>query len=217
MIRDKAVDLLMGRLGQRTSTVLQQAIIDEMVFAQEVVLEGRSELPWFLLSESATEGTIPNEERVPIPADFLIEWEEGGLYLQESDGTETLMEREDWDVLKAEPRLEGTGKPTFYDLAGDYYLLRKIPDAVYTLKMRYYQKDASLTGAYGDTSNIENVWLAQASDWLIAETGVIIASQRLQSEKMANMFMKQSDLARKRVMNKHTARIESNKNRIMDA
>lgn len=217
MIRDKAVDLLLGRLGQRNSTVLKQAIIDEMVFVQETTLEGREELPWFLLSETSSKSTATNEERIVLPSDFLLEWEEGGLYLQETDGTETLLEREDWDVLKAEPRLEGAGKPTFYDLVGDYYLLRKTPDAVYEMKMRYYQKATSLTGVYGDSSNIENVWLANASDWLIAETGVIIASQRLQSDKMVQMFMKQSDLARQRVMKKHIARIESNKNRIMDA
>ena len=217
MLRDAAVDLLMGRLGQRTSTVLQQAVIDEMAFVQETTLEGYPELPWFLLSEKASGITIPDEERFPIPSDFLLEWEEGGLYIQNTDGTETLLGREDWDVLKGEVRLEGTAKPQFYDLAGDYYLLRPMPDAIYTIKQRYYKQDTSLAGAYGDAANIENGWLKHASDWLIAETGVVIASQRLQSEKMAQMFMKQSDLARKRVMTKDIAMKESNKLRTMDA
>lgn len=215
MIRDKAVDLLLGRLGNRQGDSLKQTIIDEMVYAQENLLEGELELPWFLLSENATEDTVPSEARFPLPADFLMEWEDGGLYMQNDDGTETLMFREDWDIIKSQAALEGEGKPTYYDIAGDYYLLRKTPDAVYTVTQRYYQRQTSLAGVYGGAGNAENNWLKHASDWLIAETGLIVASQRLQSEKMAQMFAVQATKAKKRVMHKNIVMQESNKQRQM--
>lgn len=217
MIRDLAVDILMGRLGNRTSTTLQQAVIDEMVFVQENLLEGRAELPWFLLTNTVSVSTVTDTVSLALPTGFLMEWEEGEIYLQNSDGSETALIKEDWDILKTETTLDGTGKPTHYDIAGDNYLFRKTPDAVYELQQRYYKEALSLAGIYGDAANIENAWLKEASDWLIAETGVVVASQRLQSDKMANMFMKQSDLAMKRIMTKHIARIESNKVRQMDA
>ena len=215
MIRDKAVDLLLGRLGNRNSGVLKQAVIDEMVFVQESILEGATELPWFLMSEKASETTVPSEERFSLPTDFLLEWEDGGLYIQNADGTETMLFREDWDIIKSQSDLIGEGKPTYYDIIGDYYLLRKTPDAVYTVEQRYYQRATSLAGIYGDAANIENKWLKHASDWLIAETGVIVASERLQSEKMAGRFEKQALKAQKRVMDKNTAIQESNKQRQM--
>jgi len=217
MLRDAAVDILLGRLGNRKSDTLKQAIIDEMVFAQENLLEGGVDLPWFLLSENATNSTQVNEERFPLPLDFLLEWEDGGLYLQNDDGTETLLYREDWDVIKSQASLVGAGKPTYYDIVGLYYLLRKVPDAVYAIKQRYYQKGVSLAGAYGDAANIENVWLKDASDWLIAETGILVATQRLQSDKMAQMFFLQATAAKKRVMYKNIALQESNKTRQMGA
>ena len=217
MIRDTAVDILMGRLGSRNSTVLRQSIIDEMVFVQENVLEGRPELPWFLLTDTVSINTVADTVSVATPTGFLMEWEEGELFLQETDGSETALIKDDWDLLKSETLLDGTGKPTHYDLAGDNFLFRKTPDAVYEIQQRYYKSALSLAGVYGDAANIENAWLKDASDWIIAETGVVVSSQRLQSDKMAQMFMKQSDLAMKRVMTKHVARIESNKIRKMDA
>ena len=211
MLRDKAVDILMGRLGNRTNTSLRQTIIDEMVFAQETILEGALEFPWFLISELATETTVAEEERFAVPVDFLAEWEDGGLYVQETDGTETLLIRDSWDILKSQALLEAAGKPKYYDIAGEYYLLRPTPDDTYTIKQRYYQRALSLAGVYGDAANIENKWLKYASDWLIAETGVVVAGQRLQSEKMVQMFAGQATMARKRVQHKTIAMQESNK------
>ena len=215
MIRDSAVDLLMGRLGNRSNATLQQAVIDEMVFVQENVLEGALELPWFCLSEKSYAVTTPSEERLALPSDFLAEWEEGDIFLLESDGSQTPLIRADWDVIKIQDSLKGSGKPTHYDIGGDYYLFRKIPDDTYTIQQRYYQRQTSLAGSYGDAANVENNWLKWASDWLLAETGIRVAKYRLQSEKMANLFVNDVVAARERIRLKNIAMIESNKIRSM--
>ena len=214
MIRDTAVDLLMKRLGNRKDAALRDTIISEMVYVQEDMLEQDPTLPWFLVSELADATTTVDDDRVVLPGDFLQEFEDGALYVLDDSGTELELFREDWDYLKQ--KVTGSGRPRYYDLVGDYIMLRKVPDEQYTLKMRYYKKAASLAGTYGDSANIENKWLEYASALLIAETGVVVAAQHLQSDKMAQLFMKQADLARNQLLRKNTAMAESNKSRLME-
>ncbi len=216
MIRDTAVDLLMGRLGKRNSTITQQDIINEMVYVQETVLEGDATLMWFLLTESAQTTTTADEERVPLPSDFLMEWEEGAVYITTDAGDIVEMRKDDWDRIK--DRITGSGQPEYYAIGGDYFFLRKIPDKAYTITMRYYAQQASLAGTYGETGggNIENTWLKHAADWLMAETGIIIARQYLQSKEMLELFVGQRQEAKARLIAKDTAIKETNIQRFME-
>ena len=214
MLRDAAVDLLMGRLARHVNTVTQQDIINEMDFAQTVLLEGDAVPFWFLLSDEQSLATVADQEYIAQPSDFLQEWEEAGLYYVDDDGDHQEMLKNDWDVVKA--KITGTGKPEYYALAGERFLFRKLPDAIYTMYWRYYQKQTSLAGVYGDAANVENGWLKHAADLLMAETGVIVATQYLQSDKMAQMFMKQAGDARGRLVRKDTIMRETNVYRFME-
>lgn len=215
MTRDQIVDLLMGRLGKRTSSITQQDIINEMPFVQEMTLEGHPEPPWFLLTTRQNLATVASTETVALPSDFLQEWEDGALYIVNDDGSETALTREDYDIIKYH-KGETEGKPSYYDIVGESIVLRQIPDAVYTLKFRYYARGASLAGVYGDGNNIENIWLKYAADWFLAEVGMVIANQYLQSDKMLQMFAAQAIQAKKRVDAKNTIMEESNKQRFME-
>ena len=216
MLRDTAVDILMGRLGQRrddSSNTFKNLIIQEMVFVQENILEGNAELPWFLVSENAEATTIVGEERLTLPSDFLREYENSALVRVKDNGDEVILVRDDWDLVKY--KITGEGAPTHYDIMGNYYLLRPIPDKEYILRMRYYQRDDTLMGDYGGANNIENKWLKHASDWLIAETGAIVAAQQLQSNAMAAMFVQQAQLAKRRVLSVNVLMEETSKSRIL--
>jgi len=214
MLREAAVDLILNRLGQRNNANTKQHIINEMVQVQETTLEGDATLPWFCLSTEQTMSTVSGDEAVAVPTDFLQEWEMDGLYMLETDGvTKKAMVKEDWNRIR--DQITGDGQPYYYDLPGEEFLFRKKPDAVYTIYWRYYQKQTDLSGTYG-TNNIENNWLKYASDWLIAETALIIAGQYLQSEKMVGQFNAQAQIAKQRVMNKNTAMQEVLKQRFME-
>lgn len=214
MIRDTAVDLLMKRLGNRKDTALRDIIISEMVFVQEDLLEQDPTLPWFLVSEVSNATTLADEERVELPGDFLQEFEDGALYVIDDAGDEQEVYRDDWDRIKG--LVKGKGIPRYYDILGNYIVLRKIPDKQYTLKMRYYKKGLSLAGTYGGSGNIENLWLKHTGALLIAETGVVIAETHLQSAKMSTLFKQQADIARNLLVRKNTAMAESNKSRGME-
>lgn len=218
MLRDAAVDLIMKRLGSRTDLSLRNDIINEMVYVQENVLEGGPFYPFFLVSEISNADTTPTDERVQLPADFLHEWEDGALYYFDPDATTNswiALIRDDWDVIKATYTSNTPGLMTHYDIVGNYFLLTPTPDAAYTLKFRYYAAAESLAGVYGDAANVENVWLAKASDWLMGEVGAIIASQYLVSQKLQQMFVAQAVRGQKRVSQLDVSMSESNKRRTM--
>lgn len=217
MLRDQAVDLLMKRLGNSKDVSLRDDIIAEMVQAQATVLEGDVFHPWFLVTEEASSETTIGDERVELPDDFLSFWEYAGLYRYDDtlDDPYVEMDREDWDLIKA--HLNYSDTPTHYDATGKYLLLRPLADAVYPLRLWYIGRGADLSGTYGDGNNIENVWLKWASDWLIGETGIIIASQYLQMpDAKVRGFSAQAARGRQRIKDLNVEYEEVLKRRIME-
>lgn len=207
MLRDTAVSLIGLRLGQRTD--LTSAILLEMQEVQNTVLEQHEWLPWFLESEMASADCTADDERLPLPSDFLGELEEAGLWLYDATAESpfTELSKGTYDeLLRKHPT---PAKPRAYAITGSYFLLKPTPDAVYSFKMRYYQADAIL-----DT-NIENKWLANASDLVMALTGVVMAEKYLQNGQLADRFKQDAGDAWARLYKRHVAWQEANQTRRM--
>lgn len=216
MLRDTAVDLIMKRLGNSTDLTLRDDIIVEMAQAQATVLEGDVFHPWFLVSEEASNSTNIGDERVPLPVNFVALWNGLGLYRYDAtlDDPYVEMVRDDWDDIKS--YFNYADKPTHWDIGGEYLLMRPVADAEYPLRLWYIAKGESLEGTYGDAANIENVWLKHASDWLIGETGLVIAEQYLQHREAALLrWASQASRGRERIRLKNVEMEETLKQRIM--
>lgn len=206
MDRDAAVTLLANRL-QRSD--LTSRIITEMQFVQENKLEGAEFLPWFLLSENLTEVTVANEERVAVPATFLREYEAGALWVYDTASVKWLeLKKDDYDFLANKFPTE-VQIPRYYSLDNNYFRLKPVPDIVYTLRIKCYLRDSILS------TNIENNWLKNASDWLIAEVGAIMAGQHLRNKKLSEEFKAEATKAKTRVYVTHEARMHANRDYTM--
>ena len=215
MLRDAAVDLIMKRLGNQNDVSLRDDIIAEMVQAQVTVLEGDLFKPWFLVSEEASNMTVIGEERVPLPDDWIDFWDEIGLYRYDSSLDDPYIEmvRDDWSLIKEQ--LNYSGKPSHWDIGNNYLLMRPLADAAYELRFWYIAKGLTLAGTYGDANNIENDWLKWASDWLIGETGAVIAEQYLQmTEKRVDTWKRQAVRGRERLRQLNVKMEEALKERI---
>jgi hypothetical protein len=207
-ILSSAQAIIKGRLGNFTSTSLDAPIITEMAQAQTVMEEGDFK-PWFLLTESSTALNAINEERLPVPTDFIMEWEEGALSWKEQTATVWIdLTKEDYDFLRG--RYDPTGSPKGYALAGENFLIVPEPIAIYNWKMRYYAKQPA-----NANPTDENVWLKYASDWLIAETGLIIANSYVRDKKAADQFAAQKSEAKARLEKHNVAKAEANRERMM--
>lgn len=184
MIRDAAVSLIAARVGQRVD--LNPIIILEMDLAIRTKLEESAKLiPWFLTTEMASTTTTIDDERLPLPTDFIIEVESGTLWIKTPDETKwTRLKKTDYDNLDEKFEDDGLGRPTHYAIAGLYFMLRPVPDIAYNVRMRYAGKDPQSVA----TSNVENLWLKYASDLVIAATCAEVARGQIHDFQLAASF-----------------------------
>jgi hypothetical protein len=213
MTRAQFITLLKQRLYNNTDSALDAIIVSEMDLVQSTALEGAEFYPWFLLSEFVTSYTTAGERRMALPSDFLAEWEDGTLWIyDESSSDDKWIElwKDDYDALLA--RYPGEGKPVAYAQDNGYFYLFPQPDAIHTLKMRYYQKQTLPSDlADGET----NLWLTQASDWFLTETGYTISAFHLDLRDLEVKFDKARAESKRRLYVKHVALEEQNIHRTM--
>lgn len=196
MIRDTAVSIIANRLGQRSG--LDSQIVAEMQLAQ-AELEKSKRLPWFLLYLDESLATVNGTRTVNLPTGFLREEDDLGLWLISTDLVEHELVKDEFRILNADENLTGSGQSTHYSLVGRKLYLFKKPDAAYSLKFWYYKADELLD------SNRENQWLAEASDLLIARTGVQVA-KFLRDKDAVQAFADDLALAYERLLQEDVAR-----------
>lgn len=209
MIVSAAQDLIKGRLGNFTSSALDTMILNEMNHAQQFILEGGDFHPWFLLTETSDALATADDERLPVPDDFIIEWEEGCLSWKETTASVyTCIEKDDYDFLQGRYGL--AGNPKGYSLAGDNFLIVPQPTQILNWRMRYFAKQP-LSVNSGD----ENVWLKNAGDWLVAEAGLVMANNYVRDKVAAAGFLAMRTEARARLRDLDVAKAEANRERMM--
>ena len=216
MKRDAAVTIIKGRVQRANDSALDAKIVTEMQEVQKE-LEGNAKLPWFLLSEFLTRTTSAGEERVPLPVksglvegDFLREYEGGSLWILNDAGNDwDPLDKDDFLVLEAVHGSLAKNKPKGYSLDGKYFRLKPTPDKVYTLRMRVWLRDVALS------DDIENDWLANASDLLMSATAQKIARFHLRDEKQAVSFDGEIATALARLNISDEARKHTNRSYVM--
>src|SRR5262249_7891893 len=144
-------------------------------------------LPWFLETEVSSILTTINEERVPLPTDFLGEVEQDALwYYNPTAATSSppvnpwiQLRKDDLDFLRGDQ--VGSGPPQMYAFQGKYFRIFPLPDMTYTLKMIYYAQDAVIS------LTTENKWLKNIPWLLIGDAGSQLAIS-LRDDKAFNFF-----------------------------
>lgn len=213
MTGQRILDLLMGRLGGRTSPALRATCLLEMNLVQDV-LEGDPLKPWFLITEDSESVLTVGERRLEVPEDFLceVEDEEGGLVIVDSTGAEHPMKKDSYDFLVDKHTLEATSDlPLEYALVGKYFMIFPLPNVALTVKMRYKASQPDITD-----DNNENAWCKNAADLLIAETGYVVCSKHVRDEPNKIIeFSADSAKAKSRLSTDNVGRAEANRSRAM--
>lgn len=183
MTRDEAVAMIKLQLGFRSNQ--DENIVLCLKLAQEQ-LELQPIKPWFLVSEDSYKRLTADEPRLILPSDFLQEIEDGTLYYvpDDSEGPDdhVLLEKDDYDVLKANFKGVVSGAPQAYSLLGSYFRIFPIPDDVYMVRMVYYKKDTVLS------TNVENGWLKNTPLLLMGKAGQMIANGPLRDKDATAVF-----------------------------
>lgn len=179
MTRTEAVAMINQGIGFRpTGNPLEGAIILKLQEAQRDLEKGRT-LPKFLLQEDQTLTLVAGTSGVALPAGFLRESDETRIRYFPSASTsakQVFLERRflidaveaNASTLDVSP-VGGTRPPSVYVMRKSTISFINRADQTYTLLWDYYKAGALLT------SDIENVWLANAPEWLWGEAGYRIA------------------------------------------
>lgn len=210
MLRDEAIAIIQRTLGFRGDKVSD---IEKILEQTQDMYEQGEELPFFLRTEISTINTTADEERIPLPDDFLMEWEDDALwYFDASADTAdqwTLLAKEGLDFLRASDALAGTGSPEAYAFDGTYFRLFPTPDLIYPIKAIYLGKDAPLT------SNIENGWMKHLPYLLIGTAGIQLAVGLREKPEATALFSKWETEGLKRLLVQTISRDMANRKLVM--
>jgi len=214
MKRDDLITLLLRRAGQREGDpTLRNQLESEIQFLQESFEQNGVQLPsggvfWpnFLVSEISTNTSTIDEPRLDLPDDFLVEYDEGALFLLQ-DGEWICLQKDQFDLLRKE--YSSSSQPEYYAQVGDYFYLFPVPNGQYTLKLLYYQAAAELT------SDIENRWLKYAQNLMLSALGYVMASQYLYDQQLASSFAQQQQKAAFQLYSKEISQEQANTDPVM--
>lgn len=211
MTGKECVDLVMARCS-RDAPELRAKVLTEMILAQQQKLEGRAELPYWLLSERADTQTKVGEPRLFLPGDFLRESEDMRLIYVNADGDEDELDKLSWDDAHIEFDDTATGVPSVYTMRGKYLYLRPTPDAVYSIRLAsYYARQPKPQ----DDVNFTNEWTVEAPELLIAHTGQVISAQYIKDPDLTSVFSVQIQTNEKLLNDAIVAFEEANRTRRM--
>lgn len=209
MTPNAMVNMIKARLANSNDSTLDSLIIDVANLVQER-LEQSQELPWFLFADTNVDGTnlttVASTETVALPADFIREDEENEyvLFVQDTTAADTWVPLIRESYNKAKALRTGEGRPEYYEILGTNLYLRYIPDAAYTLRLLYFKRDDDIVA--GTT---ENLWMKYAADWVLAETGLIMASDYVVMPAIAQHFREEAQRAQMHTYRETVARQEA--------
>lgn len=178
------VKLLKGRLSRFTnaSTKLDEFFEGEIRTAQ-TRLERRAALPSFLIKR--VEGTVlQGQGQIELPPDMLrlIDSENSPVSIKVGSAWRPLF-KEDVEFAEELYGAAGEDTPRCFVVEGDAIYLYPAADKTYPVRLRYYAAEPVLV-----SPSSQNKWTSKATELLMSEAGVILASGYLQHQEAVIMF-----------------------------
>lgn len=205
---NKAIDLIMQRLGNRKQQNLRDACLVSMELVQSE-LEQDAFHPWFLETEivGGAFATVAGVESVAMPTNFLaVDDDFGQLYVFNSEITTgdqwQKVVRGTWNNIVEKYAEKGPAAlPEMYDFVGMAIYFRPIPDQVVPLRLFCYIRDSAPVDAA-----VTNLWLTHAPDLLINKTGEYMATYHTRDGVVAGEFRRDAQRAQQKLFQNHELR-----------
>lgn len=192
------VSAIAARMGSRRG--LEKEIREEMALAIRRLEDGPVKF-WFLLGDTRTNITKEGEGRLPVPGNFLREFEDGALWVYTEEGIRIpLIKRDNMTLAEAYP---GTGLPVAYSLSGSYFRLYPMPDKEYKVDVLVYQRSDKLA------DGIDNIWFHQGVELLINAVCHNMAIRQRDGSAI-RLYMEKETIEYRKLLVDHEARANAN-------
>lgn len=165
---DRATAVLRIREGLGFRTDRPVTIIRRLQEAQRDLERGKT-LPKFLLREDQSLTLASGENAVALPSDFLRRSDTLIRYTPIYSTYPRRIPWKDYDTAYLAYQSYNPGGPQVVSLREDTLWFSPVADRAYTLTWSYYRKADVLE------TNVTNLWLEHAPEWLIGEAGLRIA------------------------------------------
>lgn len=208
MTNTQALDLIMKRLGGRTSTDTRATLLLELN-NKIAELERGPLKPWFLETEQ-TQATTPfvvGQNYIALPSDFLMEIEDADFRVQNGDGDYVSLVKVPYRRLMQETENADSGAVEGYALFGERIYLGPAPDVAYNYKFPYLAKT---TAVVDDSNAITNKWLLEFFNYITLEAAFVMASEHVQSVELMNKLSAPLAAAQRAFRQEVEARIHTN-------
>lgn len=181
MLRDDAVIRITDGLGFR-SNLTAKAIL-RLQEAQRDLEMGKT-LPWFLQKVDQALTLSSGNPTVTIPTDFIRFVDDELIRYTPSGATKQFViprKRFDEAMFQYGSSATAAGAPQVFARRSLTFFFFPYPDTTYNLTWSYFAKAALLT------TNVENLWLQYAPEYIIGEAGLRLARDA-RDEKAIKIF-----------------------------
>lgn len=189
MQNNQVFDLIMSRLGERTSPSLRAKVVLELNKRIEQ-LERSALVPWFLETRMELQ-TIALQDYVAIPSTFLREVEGGRFRMKNSEGSWVELKKKNLEFIDNYENCD-PAFPEVYAISGKRFYFGYTPDSVYDIRVQVFQKST----AVADTSDeVTNDWLLEYFNYITFSTLDVIARHHVQSNELITRIKPDLDKA----------------------
>lgn len=181
MTNKEVIDLIMARLGGRTSAGLRiTAVLELNMKIKE--LEQAPLRPWFLEDVWSFNTTIGSD--TGLPSNFLGESEDGPVFIKlntEPASAWVELPKTTYTTLMKKTKAAANGKPERYAIYGNTLRYGPLPDAVYNINFPYLKASDPFAD---DLALVDNRWLVNFPSYIMLEVAMILASVHVQSQEI---------------------------------
>lgn len=214
MTNKEMLDLIMKRLGNRTTIGLRATVLIEL---NEKIrqLEQSETLPWFLESVWETQA-LQNLETIDLPEDYLRDDDDGVPEIRDVSITPpqwTKIGKLSYSQLRVKTANALYQIPKYFAVYGDKVYFGPFPDTDYDFRLPYFKRTEPVVE---DTSPISNKWLKNFFNFMTLDTIDAVARTHTRDKELVASISADLNVAHALMTTAIEARIHAGREYLLD-
>lgn len=210
MTNAEMFDLIMKRLGNRTSPTLRATVVQEI--NEKIRFLDQADEPAWFQEEIWTPSTVANQGYLDLPADYIRDNDEGEPEIYNGTVYDRIV-KVGYNLLRKQTANATPAIPEGFALYGEKVYFGPTPDAVYLFRLPYFKR----TEVVADNSSaISNKWAVNFFNFLTLSTIDIVARTHTRDMKVVQSISQELQVAADKMYKAIEARVHAGREYILD-